>query len=265
MNGWFVHSLGTVLATTSGVSCAVVATAVLTSARRDRAARRRRESLFGAERARRPRCSGIPGAVRAAVRRWAVPFGVGAAVILMVGGPIGWAAAPAAAYGMRRWQRRSKAGAGTGPGPDRATRQLPLAAELLAACLAAGAPPGAAADAVGRTLGGPLGGALRQVAAEIRLGGDPAQCWARLEALPGARDLGHWMARASTTGVPPVAAVSRLAVEYRAESARSAAARARRAAVVATAPLGLCFLPAFLAVGVVPVVIGLARAMTRTG
>jgi hypothetical protein len=73
------------------------------------------------------------------------------------------------------------------------------------------------------------------------------------------------MTRAATTGVPPVAAVTRLAGEYRAAGAREAAARARRASVLATAPLGLCFLPAFLAVGVVPVVIGLAEVMTRRG
>ncbi len=37
-----------------------------------------------------------------------------------------------------------------------------------------------------------------------------------------------------------------------------AEARAQRAGVLITAPLGLCFLPAFLVLGVAPVVIGLA-------
>ncbi|MDI5969767.1 type II secretion system F family protein [Streptomyces sp. SL13] len=143
--------------------------------------------------------------------------------------------------------------------------RLPEAAELLAACLASGAGPVAAADAVGRTLGGPLGEALRRIAAEVRLGGDPARCWQRLAVVPGACDLARWMARSVTTGVPPVAAVTRFAAECRAGRARAAGARARRAAVLATAPLGLCFLPAFLAVGVVPVVIGLAGVMTSGG
>ena len=39
----------------------------------------------------------------------------------------------------------------------------------------------------------------------------------------------------------------------------SAQARAQRAAVLITGPLGLCFLPAFLVLGIAPVVIGLAR------
>jgi pilus assembly protein TadC len=40
--------------------------------------------------------------------------------------------------------------------------------------------------------------------------------------------------------------------------AEAAEARAQRAGVLIAAPLGLCFLPAFLVLGVVPVVIGLA-------
>ena len=47
----------------------------------------------------------------------------------------------------------------------------------------------------------------------------------------------------------------------RAELLDSAQARAQRAAVLITGPLGLCFLPAFLVLGITPVVIGLA---TRT-
>jgi pilus assembly protein TadC len=36
---------------------------------------------------------------------------------------------------------------------------------------------------------------------------------------------------------------------------------ARRAAVLITAPVGLCFLPAFVAIGVLPVVIGVAGGL----
>ncbi len=262
MNGDVVHRLGMTLVLASGALCAVTVLAVLRSAHRSRSARRRRESLLGVVRVRTPRRPGLRAAVRTASRSWGAPVAVGIAAVVLVGGAAGSVVGLAGAYGIRRWQRRPRTRAA--PGADRAARQLPSAAELLAACLAAGAAPGAAADAVGRTVGGPLGGVLRRVAAEVRLGGDPAQCWARLGALPGAYDLGRWMARASTTGVPPVAAVSRLAVEYRAERTRTAVAAARRASVLATAPLGLCFLPAFLAVGVVPVVIGLAEVMTRT-
>ncbi|OEV29597.1 hypothetical protein AN219_15615, partial [Streptomyces nanshensis] len=64
-----------------------------------------------------------------------------------------------------------------------------------------------------------------------------------------------------TAGAPAVDQVTRLTRELRARRARDASARARRAAVLVTGPLGLCFLPAFLAVGVAPVVLGLARSL----
>ncbi|MCU1692975.1 MAG: hypothetical protein JWM64_2066, partial [Frankiales bacterium] len=53
-------------------------------------------------------------------------------------------------------------------------------------------------------------------------------------------------------------AVARLAAEARASATARAEQRARRAGVLAVAPLGLCFLPAFVLLGVVPVVVGLA-------
>jgi pilus assembly protein TadC len=143
------------------------------------------------------------------------------------------------------------------PGPG----ELPLCADLMAACLAAGATPAETAGAVGRCLDGPLGAALLRAEAELRLGGEPAECWDRFGRLPAARAMGRCLARASTTGSAPVAEMARLAADYRAEHARSSVAGARRAAVLATAPLGVCFLPAFLFVGVAPVVMGLAGAV----
>ncbi|WP_308312477.1 type II secretion system F family protein [Streptomyces sp. ISL-11] len=142
-------------------------------------------------------------------------------------------------------------------------RQLPVAADLMAACLAAGAGPIQAAEAVGGSLGGPVGERLAQAAAEVRLGGDPVTAWSRVGELPGARGLARCLERAQATGVPAVEPMSRLAGRLRAERGRAAGIRARRAGVLATAPLGLCFLPAFLTVGVVPVVVGLASGLMK--
>jgi pilus assembly protein TadC len=139
--------------------------------------------------------------------------------------------------------------------------QLPLAADLLAACLAAGSSPERAAEAVGHALGGPLGDRMVRAATELRLGGEPAVVWQRFGRLPGSAGLARCLERAGTSGVPAVRSVTRLAAELRADRARDGAARARRAAVLVTGPLGLCFLPAFLAVGVAPVVIGLAGSL----
>ncbi|NUR42549.1 MAG: hypothetical protein HOV73_20935, partial [Streptomyces sp.] len=76
--------------------------------------------------------------------------------------------------------------------------------------------------------------------------------------MPGAGSLARLLERADVSGLPAAGPVARIAAEARADWARTATARARRAAVLVTAPVGLCFLPAFIAVGVLPVVIGLA-------
>jgi pilus assembly protein TadC len=198
-------------------------------------------------------------------RHDAAALAAGAGAALFTGGAPGLAAGAVVAAATRVWLRRRAAGRAASPAEqaraDRTRRQLPLAADLLAACLAAGADPRQAAEAVGNSLGGPLGERLAEVAAELRLGADPAQTWGRLGAAPETAVLGRRMARASGSGAPPVRPVAALAAQCRADAVRAMRARARRAGVQATAPLGLCFLPAFLLVGVAPLVIGLAGAM----
>jgi hypothetical protein len=207
-------------------------------------------------------------ALRRAARNWLAPVGVACAGWVLVGGLAGVAVGLAGAVGTWRWRLRQEAAAGTDPGaPDlaEAARQLPLAADLLAACIAAGAGPVVAAQAVGEALGGPVGDALARGAAEVRLGGEPGAAWRRLAGVPGAGGLARLLERADVTGLPAAVPVARLAAEARADWARAATARARRAGVMVSAPVGLCFLPAFIAVGVLPVVIGLAGGVLGGG
>lgn len=214
-----------------------------------------------------------PGRMRlpvssAGARQWAEALGAGLAGWILVGGPAGWAVGLAAAYGAWRW-RRARLGQAPRAAAEEAARaaeslrQLPLAADLLAACISAGAGPREAAEAVGESLGGPVGEQLVRTAAEIRLGGDPAVAWGRFGAIPGAAALARCLDRAGSTGAPAAEPVARLAEAMRAERASAAVARAQRAAVLITAPVGLCFLPAFLTVGVAPVVIGLAGGLLQ--
>ncbi|MFD7510220.1 type II secretion system F family protein, partial [Streptomyces sp. NPDC059853] len=118
-----------------------------------------------------------------------------------------------------------------------------------------------AAGAVGGSLGGPLGDGLRRAATELRLGGEPAAVWKRFGQLPGAAGLARRLELAGASGAPAVAAVAAEAAECRGRRRRVAQSTARRAAVLVTGPLGLCFLPAFLLIGVAPVVIGLAKEL----
>jgi hypothetical protein len=141
---------------------------------------------------------------------------------------------------------------------------LPLAAgwDLLAACLRAGLPVPLAVRAVAGHLPGAVGVELRTVAERLALGADAQSAWDVPESSPlfklarAARRSAH-----SGSGLAEVAV--RAATEVRADVRDAAAARGQRAAVLITGPLGLCFLPAFLVLGVAPVVIGLASGLAR--
>ncbi|MGW7432833.1 type II secretion system F family protein [Streptomyces sp. NPDC054861] len=227
--------------------------------RRERRARKRLAALLG------PGADG--GRPRGAGRRspwmrtWVLPLVAAAVGYALFGGVVGCLVAAGAGFGVRKWSARRAASTGE---DEEAARQLPLAADLLAACTSAGAGPGEAAEAVGRSLGGPVGDRLARTAAELRLGGEPAEVWRRFGAIPGADGLARALERAGSSGAPAADAIARHAAGLRAEHARRAAARAQRAQVLITAPVGLCFLPAFLAVGVAPVVVGLATGLLRS-
>ncbi|CAH9416281.1 type II secretion system F family protein [Streptomyces globisporus] len=273
VGGEVLHSLGMsalVLGTMAQVA------AVIAARCRKRAVRGRGARLLGADAAPGPggrgrlvarlRSSGDPRLSEAS-RRWAAPGGAWLTGWILVGGVLGCAVGAAAAYGTWRWQRTRPRGRPGHSFPERAViaGQLPLAADLLAACVAVGAGPREAAEEVGRSIGGPVGDRLARTAVEIRLGGEPAEAWGRFGEIPGAGPLARCLHRAGATGAPAAEPIARLAASIRAERAAAAVARAQRAGVLITAPVGLCFLPAFLAVGVAPVIIGLAGDLLATG
>ncbi|MGW4561382.1 type II secretion system F family protein [Streptomyces sp. NPDC004561] len=251
MSGDVVHRLGMAAALVMPVGWGVLRVVAL---RRRCRARRRIAELLALE----VPDTGPSFEAADALRRWLPPIGAAGGVWVLVGGVAGALLGLGAGVVLWRWRSRRSAGGAETVDSAGAARQLPLAADLLAACIAAGAGPVIAAQAVGEALGGPVGQALARGAAEARLGGEPADAWRRLAALPGAGPLARLLERADESGLPAAAPVTRLAQDARAEWSRTATARARRAAVLISAPVGLCFLPAFIALGVVPVVIGLA-------
>jgi pilus assembly protein TadC len=137
----------------------------------------------------------------------------------------------------------------------RAVADLPLAADLLAAALRAGAPVDRAVDAVADALGGPLAELLRRTARSLRLGAAPVEAWAHLSSVRGADRLIAAAVRSTSSGGALAGALARLADDLRADRSVAAEAAARRAGVLIVLPLGLCFLPAFVLAGLVPVVV----------
>ncbi|MGC4895637.1 type II secretion system F family protein [Micromonospora sp. DT31] len=137
----------------------------------------------------------------------------------------------------------------------RETADLPLAADLLAAALRAGAPVDRSALAVAEALGGPLADRLGRVGRTLALGGTAAEAWSHLEPVPGSGPLVGAAVRSSNSGAALARALTRLADDLRAERSTAAEAAARRAGVLIVLPLGLCFLPAFILAGLVPVIV----------
>jgi pilus assembly protein TadC len=219
----------------AGLSLILVGAALVLSWDRPGVPVRRRLARLALDRPRRRRLDPI--------RVGALIGGIGVAVV--IGGWLGLALAVPAAAGLDLVLRRFE------PAAARRRRlreaaDLPIAADLLAAVLRSGAPVDQAVGAVAEALGGPLGERLARVGRELRLGGRPAEAWPHLTAVAGAERLGLAAVRSAHSGAALAGALARVA---------AAEAAARRAGVLVVLPLGLCFLPAFILAGLVPVIV----------
>jgi Flp pilus assembly protein TadB len=178
----------------------------------------------------------------------------GLAVLVVLGGWAGLLVGSLAGYAADRLPRRLTPRA-VRERRLRETADLPLAADLLAAAMRAGAPVDRSVLAVAEALGGPLGERLARVGRTLLLGGGPEEAWAHLSAVPDADRLVAAALRSSSSGAALAGALTRLADDLRAARSTTAEAAARRAGVLIVLPLGLCFLPAFILAGLVPVIV----------
>lgn len=140
---------------------------------------------------------------------------------------------------------------------------LPLALDLLACALRAGQPPSTAAAAVANAVRGPVGATLLAVARAADLGAPADIAWQPLGRLTSMAAVARTAARAAESGTRLANELAQIAADLRAREAAATDARVRRAGVLVVLPLGLCFLPAFVLIGVVPIVIGVAGSVLR--
>jgi pilus assembly protein TadC len=202
----------------------------------------------------RPAASRLPGR-RQGRPRAALPV-VGAAalaVLLLAGGPLAVGLAVALGFGLIA---RRFAG-GRAADPD---AQLPLAVEVLAGCLAAGAGL-AAAIRTAAIVAPQVSADWDRVAAALERGSPAATAWGAWASTSARREVVRVTARGAGTGAAVGAELLRVAARARAARRTDGEARVQRAAVWVVLPLGLCFLPAFVLVGVVPLVLGLVRPL----
>lgn len=177
--------------------------------------------------------------------------GVGA--ISFLGAPVGWVAAPVAVVAV--WVTIARL-----EPPDvrrereQVRRDLPHVVQLLGVALAAGSSLPEAIRQVAQAMPGPAADRLRAAEGRLAVGVPAGQVWAALSRQSGFERVGRAFERAESAGAPIADVIAHLGQDL----ARSARAeiedRARTVGVRAALPLGLCLLPAFLAVGIVPVV-----------
>jgi len=138
--------------------------------------------------------------------------------------------------------------------------------DVISVCLLAGMSVPAAAAAAAPSAPTSLRLMLRRAADLLALGGEPETSWAVGDSTDSACIAVMRLARRSaSSGAALAHGLAELAEKTRQDIARDASAAAQRAGVLIAGPLGLCFLPAFVCVGVVPVVIGLAGEVFSVG
>ncbi|MBO0680976.1 type II secretion system F family protein [Mycolicibacterium sp. S2-37] len=147
----------------------------------------------------------------------------------------------------------------------------PLAAasafDVLAACLVSGMAVSAAAAATAEFAPPGLSALLHRASDMLALGSDATSAWsgAGVPHDAHAEALMRLARRSAESGSALAAGVAALADESRQDAADAAQASAERASVLIAGPLGACYLPAFLCLGIVPVVAGLAGEVLQTG
>lgn len=198
---------------------------------------------------------------RPVARRWSAgrhartvaAVAVAAAVALVLGGPtgvlVGTVAGAAVLAAIARlepgYARRER---------EELERSAPLVLDLVAACLASGATLDASMLAAASAVGGPAERLLGAAVTAGRLGAPAPDAWREVAARAPLAGLARAVVRAHDSGAPLAEVLPRLAAQARATRRSAAETRVRTAGVRLTGPLGVAFLPAFVLLGVVPVV-----------
>ncbi|WP_062077601.1 type II secretion system F family protein [Demequina globuliformis] len=189
------------------------------------------------------------------------------AITVLVTTPVGWVLlvlAGALTWTGRRWTRSLLAGASVPSGGIPA----PLALAMVEAALTSGMDVAGAVMAVGRVVGGPDGEAMEQAGAALARGAPWAEAWeppgaplrprrtrTRARAPGVCRQVERALRAPYRCGASALPAL-RSATELSLRNARREAQRAAgQLGVTLALPLTLCLLPAFILVGIVPMVL----------
>ena len=170
------------------------------------------------------------------------------------------------AFTGRRWTaalvHRAEAESAASNGAEQTSNVPPvdtaLVLELLAAQLRAGLAPLAALGTLAEALNSRP---LRTVCQRLQMGSDWGSAWSG-SAAGTFGELRDALAPAYTGGAPSTALLLSLADAHRLSERRAAERAAGKLSVALVVPLGLCSLPAFICLGIVPILISLLPTLT---
>lgn len=141
--------------------------------------------------------------------------------------------------------------------------QLPGCLDLLGAALAAGVPLRAAVRHVARLVPEPSASVLAGVLGHLDIGRSDAQAWVTLRGHPVWGQTARDLARCADSGAAVAEILAVHAEEARARRRALREAAARTVGVRSVLPLVCCFLPAFVLVGVVPIIAATISTFTQ--
>ena len=167
-----------------------------------------------------------------------------AGLSVLVGAVVWWGSGRLESSGHRRVKQRRAA-------------QLPETLLMLSSAMEAGLPLRAAVTTVAESLEGPCAEDLRRLASALAAGVPDSKAWNDLAAVTVWRDPAQDVSRAVDSGEGISELLSAHAAQLQVAAAEKAEKKARKAGVDAIGPLGCCHLPAFLLVGVVPIIAGM--------
>jgi Flp pilus assembly protein TadB len=190
---------------------------------------------------------------------WAAVAGLGAALFVSgrAGLPSGLAVAVATWVVLGRTEppdvRRAR---------EAAERDLPGLVHLMAAALESGCATSEAIRFVCDAYPGPAADRVAAVSPRLALGVDVESAWQPVLQDAELAVLGRTMVRAHRSGASVATEIAGLADELGRRARVRVEERARSVGVKAAVPLGLCLLPSFLLLGIVPLAVSLLQSLS---
>jgi len=188
-------------------------------------------------------------------KRWRIGVGVAAAIVLFGWSMTRWVllVAPLVAVGVWTGLGRLEP-AGVRNKRVEVLLCLPQALDLIRTCVGAGQPLRNAVETVAQAMGPPISDLFEPVTNAVSVGMSDAQAWQVLKGDPVVGFLARDLSRSAAWGTSVTDVLAQHSTDLRRQGMTQRLAAAKAVGVKSVLPLGLCYLPAFVLLGVVPVI-----------